>query len=288
MSSIAYISDERMIEFHRSNGHRSINFWRLSTKRFERFDVGSLLFFIDKRYIHPVTKEKGIIGYGRARSVRTMSIKRTWDEYQHMNGYKDYPSFHESIMNATKDGEAPKQIQSIELDHVVFFKGPVFLSEVDFVLPSRLESFLYLVDGGRDVAIDLLKKAETIGIDQWFAAINARVEMNLIYEDIHEQTIRNAISDIAVTWTQLQENLTYNIENASRIGPIAYHYTERLTKIYLPSSSIKNHFYELLGIITWLKKELEVYQLEFVIVSKTSMRDFEDQFKRLKLTPLYI
>ena len=86
MSSIAYISDERMIEFHRSNGHRSINFWRLSTKRFERFDVGSLLFFIDKRYIHPVTKEKGIIGYGRARSVRTMSIKRTWDEYQYMNG----------------------------------------------------------------------------------------------------------------------------------------------------------------------------------------------------------
>ncbi|MDE8070272.1 hypothetical protein PT191_06680 [Erysipelothrix rhusiopathiae] len=44
MSSIAYISDEKMVEYHRTNGNQTVNFWRLSLKGFERFDVGDLFF----------------------------------------------------------------------------------------------------------------------------------------------------------------------------------------------------------------------------------------------------
>ena len=62
MSSIAYVSDDRMLEFHRMSGNTSMNFWRLSLKNFERFSIGDLLFFIDRRNPHPLTKEKGIIG----------------------------------------------------------------------------------------------------------------------------------------------------------------------------------------------------------------------------------
>ncbi|QIK69092.1 hypothetical protein G7062_01810 [Erysipelothrix sp. HDW6C] len=288
MSSIAYLSDEKMIEFHRSNGNRRINFWRLSTKNFDRFDVGSLLFFIDKRYIHPSTKEKGIIGYGRARDIRTMSVKRTWTEYESLNGFKDYESFEATIKAAAKDDVLPKQIQSIELDHVVFFKSPLYLSEVNFDLPQRLESFIYLLDEGRDVALDLLMKADDLGIDQWFVAMNASIEMDIIYEDIREQTIRNALSKVSVEWTQLQENLTFSIKHASRVGPLAYDYSERVTKVYLPCSSLKNQFYEIVGMATWIKKELEGVNLEFYVVLKNQVDDFTQRLNLMNLKPLYI
>ena len=46
MSSIAYVTDEKMIEYHRLCGNRRINFWRLTShKEFTNFHPGELLFF---------------------------------------------------------------------------------------------------------------------------------------------------------------------------------------------------------------------------------------------------
>jgi hypothetical protein len=65
MSSIAYITDKNMIEFHRLNGNSTINFWRPSIgKRFTDFHPGDLLFFLAKGTERGSTKEKGLIGYG--------------------------------------------------------------------------------------------------------------------------------------------------------------------------------------------------------------------------------
>lgn len=287
MSSIAYISDEKMLEYHRSCGNRHINFWRLSIKKFERFGDGDLLFFIDKRHVHPQTKEKGIIGYGRARKIRTMSVKRTWTEYEEMNGYQSYQLYKEAILNISKDNVIPKQIQSIELDHVVFFKGPVYLSEVDFELTRNLESFTYLRN---NVAQEFLEKSDRIGIDSWFALMNQNIEINLIYEDIQEQKIRNVLSKINIDWTYQQEMLLNNIEDIQKIGPLGYRYNEMKSDIYIPCSSLKNQYYEILGIATWIKKELEDFKFNaYVVMRNTGSHD--DQQKYLKssnLMPLYI
>ena len=44
MSSIAYITDHQMIEYHRLNGNRIINFWKPSTmKKISDFNPGDFL-----------------------------------------------------------------------------------------------------------------------------------------------------------------------------------------------------------------------------------------------------
>ena len=49
MSSIAYITDHQMIEYHRLNGNRIINFWKPSTmKKISDFNPGDYLFFLAK------------------------------------------------------------------------------------------------------------------------------------------------------------------------------------------------------------------------------------------------
>ena len=46
MSAIAYITDSKMLELHRLNNHRTINFWRPSGNiNFTEFGEGDLLFF---------------------------------------------------------------------------------------------------------------------------------------------------------------------------------------------------------------------------------------------------
>ena len=51
MASIAYITDKKMIEYHRLNGNHSINFWKPSnTKKISDFHNGDLLFFSGEGY----------------------------------------------------------------------------------------------------------------------------------------------------------------------------------------------------------------------------------------------
>ena len=64
MASIAYVSDQNMLDFHRINGSQEIVFWRLSTKKFSSFMPGDLLFFLSKAPETIKNNEKGIVGYG--------------------------------------------------------------------------------------------------------------------------------------------------------------------------------------------------------------------------------
>ena len=61
MSSIAYVTDEAMLEYHRLCRNRSILFWRLTEKKkFTDFRKGDLLFF----FARPVRgRKKGFVGY---------------------------------------------------------------------------------------------------------------------------------------------------------------------------------------------------------------------------------
>ena len=54
MAAIAYVSDDKMLDFHRINGSQEIVFWRLSTKKFSSFQPGDLLFFLSKSYEHKI------------------------------------------------------------------------------------------------------------------------------------------------------------------------------------------------------------------------------------------
>ena len=65
MAAIAYITDSKMLEYHRLNASMTMNFWRLSPLlSFTDFKKGDLLFFLSKDKNHMRHKEKGIVGYG--------------------------------------------------------------------------------------------------------------------------------------------------------------------------------------------------------------------------------
>ncbi len=286
MSSIAYLSDENMLEFHRTKGNQSMNFWRISIKNFERFAVGDLLFFVDKRHLHPETKEKGIIGYGRVSSIRTMSVNRTWKQYETLNGYPNYERFKESILNLRSDLELPKQIQSIHLEEVVFSKAPIYLSELNFDLPKQLESFIYLEQEGNDLSSNILRKIESLGVDNWFTMMTSKdidIQATLV-----EQKLRNIINKVNVNWTQTQEKTIKQANLGICINMMAYQLSETGVDIYLPVSSIKNQFYEMLGIKAFINANFDDYKIKFHLVSKTEFNDFELLVQEMNLEPVYI
>ena len=87
MAAIAYVTDEKMIEYHRVNGSNSIVFWRLSTKKFSDFNIGDLLFFLSKDTTTKTRKEKGLVGYGRFVGSSSMAISTMWRKHRTKTGY---------------------------------------------------------------------------------------------------------------------------------------------------------------------------------------------------------
>ena len=66
MSAIAYITDSKMLDFHRLNINSTMNFWRLSNKiSFSDFGENDLVFFLSKDKKMMNKGEKGIVGFGR-------------------------------------------------------------------------------------------------------------------------------------------------------------------------------------------------------------------------------
>jgi hypothetical protein len=167
MASIVYVSDKDMLEFHRLNGNREINFWRISTKRFTGFKPGDLLFFLSKRPEDLKNKEKGIIGYGCLVETKSMSCSQMWNTYGEKNGFATKKELTDAIIRIAKDNRIPKKINCLLLKDVQFFQGPVFLSELGMKVASNLESFSYIDTEENRLTLAVLNKARTIGIDTW-------------------------------------------------------------------------------------------------------------------------
>ncbi len=146
MSAIAYITDSKMLELHRLNNHKAINFWRPSANTaFSDFREGDLLFFLSKDKEHKKKNEKGIVGFGRLQSISTASPKMMWERYGIDNGYMSYKEFKEAIEKVSKDRKLPRKISAFYLQNVTFFQ-PVYLSECGMKVSDKLESYVYLKD----------------------------------------------------------------------------------------------------------------------------------------------
>lgn len=158
MSAIAYITDSKMLELHRLNNHKTMNFWRLSNNmNFSDFTNGDLVFFLSKDKEHRKGKEKGIVGFGRMTHMSLGSVKTMWDKYRVLNGYKDLAEFKEAIRKVSKDKKLPKKISSFYLENVTFFQ-PIYLSECGMKISSNIESYIYLKP--EEVVVSLLEYAK--------------------------------------------------------------------------------------------------------------------------------
>ena len=168
MSSIAYVADEKMIEYHRLFGSRNINFWRLSSqKRFKDFKKGDLLFFYT-RSKH--SKKKGFVGYAHYDSTEKMSLKRMWKKYEQKNGYDNFEQLKDAIQTAARDNQIPEQMNCLYLTDVVFFVAPIYPEDIGIQISQKLESYCYLDQNDPQVTVRILKLAEKVGIDIWSAA----------------------------------------------------------------------------------------------------------------------
>ena len=164
MAAIAYITDSKMLELHRLNGHKTINFWRISTNtNFSDFMEGDLVFFLSKDKEHRKGNEKGIVGFGRLAHFTLGSIRTMWDRYGVNNGYRNLEEFKEAILKVSKDRKLPKKISGFYLENVTFFQ-PVYLSECGMKISDRVESYVYLKQ--EEVVEKLLSLAKEAG-DIW-------------------------------------------------------------------------------------------------------------------------
>lgn len=167
MSSIAYVTDEKMVEYHRLCGHREMNFWRLSAKNgFRSFHKGDLLFFYAR---NEYLSEKALLGYAHFDSSSVLSVRQMWNRYEQRNGYDTMDQMEEAIRKAARDKSVPPKMNCLYLTDAVFFSKPVKPETVGITISKKLESYCYLDRQDPHVTVKILQEAKKSGIDLWSA-----------------------------------------------------------------------------------------------------------------------
>lgn len=194
MSSIAYITDHEMIEYHRLHGNTNIIFWRpASQKKFGNFHYGDYLFFLTKGTEKGKEREKGIIGYGKYKKEDIRSIHEVWRKYKTMTGYGDEQSFQEAVKKMNKLHELPKKIHCLYLKQINFFQAPVYLSDVDKKISKQIESYIYLDQDDQFTSWRILQEALQVGTDMWSSLMeHSQCSMNqdadlILMQNLYEQ-----------------------------------------------------------------------------------------------------
>lgn len=290
MSSIAYVTDKHMIEFHRVMGNNQLIFWRLSSAiRFSDFHNGDLLFFLAKGTERSKTnREKGIIGYGRFTQGEVLTPRLAWRRYKTMNGYSSEEEFYDVLIKNSKNKQLPEQISCLHLTNVVFFQAPIYLSEIGMEISNNVESYVYL-DRAEDATLHILEKAKEVGIDAWSLTLS-----NISEEEIFERTQQIEIVGRICEFLKDKENSKEKLINKFMIKAIsqleseytdidfikgsiteAYQITEDTISIFVPLiytnktkiEVIQNvigklHSYKsLLGLDSYIEMNIELYVL---------------------------
>ncbi len=185
MSSIAYTTDQEMIEYHRLCGNRDVNFWRLSARAgFTDFKRGDLLFF----YAYGQTKrKKGFVGYAHFDSTSRLSLNEMWKRYGTANGYSSKERLREAIELASRSGTVPETMNCLHLKDCVYFSAPVYPKEAGLAINDRLESFTYIDRNDPMATLRILRLAETRGIDLWAGSQNYEPDTIFALDEIRQQ-----------------------------------------------------------------------------------------------------
>lgn len=293
MAAIAYVSDDKMLEYHRVNGGQDIVFWRLSTKRFSSFQPGDLLFFLSKGNEKSRNKEKGIVGYGCFVGEKKMSIRNLWRKYGNKTGYIDKGDLVAAIQKTNKNAELPETISCLILKDVIFLQGPIYLSELGIKLPGNLESFTYLDAHEGHVTLELLQKVKEVGIDSWSAALNNReIDLNgfnneilryqiaSIYESMHNELTVKADSFRKHCFNLYKEE---NVEwiNNEHVGFISFKEPKTLYYIYTSSQrDNKENFINMLGELVFINNSLKNTineEVKIVVLSNVDLLDIQKE-----------
>ncbi|MBO4218666.1 MAG: hypothetical protein IKX74_05420 [Erysipelotrichaceae bacterium] len=294
MAAIAYVSDEKMLEYHRFNGSHTIVFWRLSTKKFTDFKPGDLLFFL-ARDENNRRKEKGLTGYGCFVSESSLSIDTIWKNYGRQTGYNTRRELYDAIRKSCKTEEIPKKIGCLLLDRVVFFQSPVYLSSLGYQLSNKLESFTYLDRDEGEQTLKILNAVREIGLDSWSAMENETMNDELF----QQQLVRHQISTILQSSEPEREISSAKAEHIYSVfaekDPMwinrkhnSFLIRDRINRLYFLYDSTakteKENYYKLLGEMIFLREtfrqtfdeEIQIIVLTFTDLSERQIKCLND------------
>ena len=213
MSSIAYVTDENMIEYFRLCGIRQMNFWRLSSrKEFTDFQKGDLLFFYTRT---PHSRSRGFVGYAHYVSTQKLSLKGMWKKYGTSNGYDSEQLLNEAIQRAAKDQPVPEKMNCLYLNDAVFFSNPVNPNEVGLKISPQLESYMYLDQEDPQMTVKILRAAEQKGIDIWSNSQSYESEDIFKSDEIRHQLTLIKDGMPADSWNQKERTRAQKLAAAS-------------------------------------------------------------------------
>lgn len=301
MAAIAYVTDEKMIEYHRLNGSSSIVFWRLSTKNFSDFNIGDLLFFLSKDTATKTRKEKGLLGYGRFMGSSTMTIATMWRKHKTKTGYISRKELYEAIDKSKKTKEMPEKINCLVLDRVVFFRNPIYLSELGYKIPKNLESFTYLDKHEGKQTLKILEEAKRIGLDLW-SSIQGTADETSFNQQLMQYKIATIMESLGIEdeinskyYRKVEKK--YSIDNHlwinnRHIGFINFGKPNIL--YYLFYSNIrdsKENYFKMIGQLVCLSANIKETIEEEIIIIVVSNREFSDSqvemLSKMKISYLY-
>lgn len=221
MSSIAYITDKQMIEYHRLHGNNQINFWKPSNaKKTRDFKKGDYLFFLAKGTEKGEKREKGILGYGKLNKTSSLTFTQMWDKYKTKNGYHSKEALEEAISKITKNHKLPPLLNCFELVEVTFFQAPVYLSEIGLEISNKIESYFYLDKDDMTITSKILEVANEIGVDMW----------SMLFQQEKE----------SVFLKDAQINIITNIANKLYIDVYSHYEEKRLARFCQNFMKLKN------------------------------------------------
>ena len=296
MSSIAYVTDEKMLEYHRLCRNKAILFWRISSKKkFTDFKKGDLLFFFSRSHM---TRKKGLVGYAHFDSVKRLSLKQMWNQYGQFTGYDSFQILSEAIDRAAK-GEIPKQMSCLYLTDVVFFLSPIYPEEVGLKIPVNLESYCYLDRSNPLITVDILNKAKEKGIDLWssedanmpdeiFARDEILHQLAVIHNELGSDSGTDKERKLAYRLSRQKSELKdWDYIRGSRTD--CYMITKDHVQIALPFSHQANdkdaRVRELFGRMAMYRLLADKYHLplkvEFEVLGKQAGDEMKDMVKQL-------
>ena len=282
MASILHICDAKMIEFHRINGNKTINFWRPSpSKRFSNFHIGDYLFF----YVRLANrKEKAIVGYGHLAKITSMSFNNMWNTYKEENGYASKEAFKEAIIRLNKDNIVPAKLTGLYLHDVAFFQSPLFLSEIGIHISKRLESYCYLDKEDDMATAKVLRYANEVGLDLWTSMISNDNSDNF-KKDENIYILKQTIIEHALILSNRQNRKAMHllhdasIKFINNIKYMGYHYDDDKLILYMAIIDEPNMLEMMVGHALLLKKELhDKFNLKICFICENKNINVDDIF----------
>lgn len=267
MASIAYVSDNKMIEHHRLHGHRKIAFWRFSNKKFSDFSNNDFLFFLCKTR----RKERGIVGYGRLSEISNLSINGLWKKYETLTGYQSLEMLEQSISKLNKSTIFPGKLNTLILEDVTYFKSPIYLSEFGFQLNKQVESYIY-IDQQENITSKILNKASTIGLDLWSEIQEKRLSVGSLKLNSTLYAIALTIKSSKLYTSQRHKriitefNRNKGLETLVMNENIRYELKENQIHFYVPMiNQLEKELYATLGLLSLIKKDDSINRIYHLI-----------------------